>query len=99
MLALSLLHVVDDKDALIDKVYRMLKPGGIFVSSTTCLGDSMKFFKFIAPVGRFLGLMPLVKVFTVRDLTDSIARAGFSIEHQWQPAKNKATFIVARKGV
>lgn len=46
----------------------MLKPGGVFVTSTVCLGDTMKFFKLIGPVGRFLGLMPLVKVFTIADL-------------------------------
>jgi ubiquinone/menaquinone biosynthesis C-methylase UbiE len=36
----SILHLVDDKDAVIAKVHKMLKPGGIFVSSTACLGDS-----------------------------------------------------------
>ncbi len=97
VLGLSILHLVADKEAVIAKVYEMLKPDGVFVSSTACLGDTMKFFKLIAPLGQFLGVMPLVKVFTTRQLKDSLAAAGFEIDHQWQPGKGKAAFIVAKK--
>ncbi len=37
----SILHLVDDKDGIISRVYMMLKPGGVFVSNTACLGDRM----------------------------------------------------------
>jgi hypothetical protein len=76
----------------------MLKPGGIFVTSTACLGDTMtKYIKLIAPIGKFLGLMPLVKVFTTKELVDNLTDAGFRIDYQWQPGKGKAVFIVAKK--
>jgi hypothetical protein len=75
----------------------MLKPGGVFVSSTACIGDTMKFFKYIGPIGRFLGLMPLVEVFTTEELVADLTDAGFEIDHQWQPGKGKAVFIVAVK--
>lgn len=97
VLGLNVLHLLEDKDAVISKVHRMLKPGGIFVTSTACLGDSMKFFRVIAPIGKFLGLMPLVKVFSSRELQDSLTGAGFEIAYQWQPGKYKAVFIVAKK--
>ena len=57
----------------------------------------MKYVKFIAPIGKFLGRMPLVKVFTVKELEASLTRAGFAIDHRWQPGKGKAVFIVAKK--
>ncbi len=97
VLGLSILHLVEDRDAVIAKVQRMLKPGGVFVSSTACLGNTMKIFKLIAPVGRFFGLIPLVNIFTTAELVDSLAKAGFSIDHQWQPGRGKAVFIVAKK--
>ena len=75
----------------------MLKPGGIFVTSMACTGDTMKFFKIIAPIGKFFGVMPLVKVFTTKEPVDSLTDAGFEIDYQWQPGKNKAVFIVAKK--
>ncbi len=97
VLGLSILHLLENKEGAIEKVHRMLKPGGVFVTSTTCLGDSLKFFKLIAPVGKFLGLMPLVRVFTTGELVASLTDAGFEIDHQWQPGKGEAMFIVAKK--
>lgn len=97
VLGLSILHLLDNKEEVIAKVYKMLKPGGIFVTSTACIGDSMNFFKIIVPVGKFFGLIPLVRVFTRKELEDSLTGAGFEIDYQWQPGKNKAVFIVAKK--
>ncbi len=44
VLGLSILHLLDNKEEVIATVHKMLKPGGIFVTSTACMGDSMKFF-------------------------------------------------------
>ncbi len=99
VLGLSILHLLENKDEVIAMVHKMLKPGGIFVTSTACIGDTMKFFKIVAPIGKFLGLMPLVKVFTTRELEDSLTDVGFEIDYQWQPGKNRGVFIVARKNV
>ncbi len=97
VLGLSILHLLDDRAAVIAKVHRMLKPGGVFVSNTACLGDTMKWFKLVGPLGAALGLIPKVQVFTVKELEDSLTAAGFEIDHRWHPGKGKAVFIVAKK--
>ena len=97
VLGLSILHLLENKEAATAKVYQLLKPGGLFVTSTACLGDTMQWFKFIGPIGKFLGLIPLVKVFTAQELENSLTDAGFEIDYQWQPDKGKAVFIVAKK--
>ena len=97
VLGLSILHLLENKEEAIAKVHRVLKPGGVFITSTPCIGDTMKFFKIIVPVGRFFGLMPLVKIFTTEELVGCLNDAGFTIEHRWQPSKVKAVFIVAKK--
>lgn len=97
VLGLSILHLVADKEAIIAKVRKMLKPGGVLVSSTACLGDKLWFFKYIEPIGRRLGLMPMVKVFTVKELEDSLTDAGFEIDQHWVPEKGHTAFIVAKK--
>jgi ubiquinone/menaquinone biosynthesis C-methylase UbiE len=97
VLGLSVLHLMEDRERVIAKVHRILKPGGVFVSSTTCLGDHMGYFRYIAPVGRALGLLPILNVMTRDELAAGIERAGFSIVHNWQPGRDKAVFIVARK--
>ena len=101
VLGLNILHLLANKEKIIAKVYKMLNPGGIFVTSTVCLGDKMKWFKIIAPIGRFFGLMPLVKVFTTKELLDSLIDTGFAIDYHWQPSNSqglfKGIFIVAKK--
>ena len=47
--------------------------------------------------GRLLGLMPLVRVFTARQLIDSLKKAGFRIDHQWRPDNAMSLFVVASK--
>ena len=93
----SILHLLEDKEAVIAKVRRMLKPGGVFISSTVCLGERMKWFKLIGPLGKALGLIPLVKVFTAKELEASLTAAGFAIEHRWMPGKGNSVFVVAKK--
>ena len=98
VMAHSILHLVDSRDEVIAKAYRLLKPGGVLVSSTICIGDSvLRFLKPIAVFGMFLGFLPLVKVFTAKELESSIINAGFEIDYRWLPGKGKAVFIVARK--
>lgn len=99
VLGLSILHLLENKEDAIAKIYRMLKPGGVFVSSTACLGGKMGFLKFIIPIGRFFGLMPLVKIFSVQELQDSLTDAGFRIDHEWQQEDSRTVFIVAKKAV
>lgn len=98
VLALSLLHLLDDREAAIARIHDMLRPGGIFVSNTVCLGDNMKWFRFVAPVGRWFGVFPLLRIFTRNELEAGITSAGFDIEHEWQPDKH-VVFIIARKSV
>lgn len=94
----SILHLVEDRDAVIAKVHAMLKPGGVFVTSTACIGDSMlRYLKPVAALGHLLGFLPLLRAFTTGELVDSLTHAGFEIDHQWQPGKNAAVFIVAKK--
>ena len=97
VLGLSILHLLRDKDAAITRVYKMLKPGGFFVTSTVCIGNTMSLFKLIALIGRVLGFLPFVQVLTTQELADSLIQAGFELDYQWQPSKDKAVFIVAKK--
>jgi ubiquinone/menaquinone biosynthesis C-methylase UbiE len=99
VLALSILHLLEDRKAVIEKVYRLLRPGGIFVSSTTCAGRSLKYqpLRLILPIARLFGRAPLVRFFSPRQLEDDLTAAGFAIDYRWQAAPGKAVFIVAKK--
>ena len=97
VMAHNLLHLLEDREQVIADVHRMLRTGGVFVTSTACLGDMTFLFRLIIPVGRFLRMFPLVKVFSVAELKKSLENAGFEIDYEWQPKKNAAVFIICRK--
>lgn len=97
VLGLSILHLLEDRNAVIARVFDILKPGGRFVSSTACIGDTMRWLGFIAPLGRRFGLLPMLNVMSHEQLRASMTRAGFTIEHDWRPNPNAAVFLIARK--
>ncbi len=98
VLGLNILHLLESREAVIARVYNMLKPGGAFVSSTACLTGIMKLLKPVVPIGRLFGYMPqVVKFFTPKELEKSLTDAGFNIDYQWQPGRGKAVFVVAKK--
>ncbi len=95
---MSILHLLNDPEDAIQRVYRMLKPGGIFVSSTACLGDTMAYIRFIAPIGKFFRLIPSLKVFARQDLESYLNKAGFQIDYKRVPENDKLVyFLIAVK--
>lgn len=98
VMGMSILHLLENREEMIARVYRMLKPGGLFISSTICMSGVMAVFKPVIPIMRLFGKAPkTVKCFSVKELVKSLTDAGFEIDYQWQPSKTKAVFIVAKK--
>jgi ubiquinone/menaquinone biosynthesis C-methylase UbiE len=99
VLGLNIIHLLPDWRSELAEVARILKPGGVFVSSTACLGGSyFRFIKLLSPLGKLLGIMPDVVVLTESGLVKELRRSGFSIETQWHHGvKGISVFIIARK--
>ncbi|NOX72701.1 MAG: class I SAM-dependent methyltransferase [Alphaproteobacteria bacterium] len=97
ILGLSILHLLIDREAVIAKVFGMLKPGGVFVSSTSCMDDTGGVMRGVLKVGNAVGVLPLVRFFSVAALVGDLKTAGFAIDQQWQPENSQAVFIVAKK--
>jgi ubiquinone/menaquinone biosynthesis C-methylase UbiE len=96
--AYSLLHLVEDRASACERMYRLLKPGGFFVSSTLCLGESWVPYGPLLRVLRRLGKAPPVSIFSKRTLEDEVRRAGFiEIVQPDVGAKSTILFMVASK--
>lgn len=98
VMAHSILHLLKNRQAVLAKVHAMLKPDGLFISSTACIADGLGFLRPILPVMRLFGKAPYVGVFSQATLVEEMREAGFSIIEEWRPGKMKAAFVIARKG-
>ncbi len=97
VLMLSLLHLVPDWRAALDKAWALTRPGGIFVSSTVCADSVPWIARVVLRLGAPLGLLPRVTAFDADALVNEIAARGFEIEERWKPGKGKALFVIARR--
>ncbi|MGV8932841.1 MAG: class I SAM-dependent methyltransferase [Luteimonas sp.] len=97
--AYSLLHLLPERSLALQRIHQLLKPGGFFVSSTVCLGESRIPFRPMLSVMRWLGKAPsVVRLLTRRELVDDIRQAGFIDISQPEVGASRAVgFIVAKK--
>jgi len=79
VMAFNVLCYVDNFEEVMRRIRSLLKPGGVFLSATDCLGEK------ITKVGvqKFLrsrtGKMPYVAFFTQRSLEKKVAAGGFDV--------------------
>lgn len=97
VLAMSVLHLLDKRPRALRKIHSLLKPGGVLISSTICLGDSPWRIRMLAPLFRLLPFMPRFSALKREALIAEIEANGFKVEKTWCPGPNKAVFIVARR--
>ncbi len=93
-----LLHLIEDLPAFLSVVHKALKPGGVFVSHTVCLGERSAYLKpFIFAMRRFLGA-PHLSFLTTKIIEDGLLSAGFEVvESEGFPDNAPARFVAAIK--
>ena len=74
----SLEHLSKASLKAIKRIYELLKPNGIFISVTPCLGERLTFLGFIAIVMNKLRLLPYLKKFRFAELS-AIINDDFNI--------------------
>lgn len=101
VLALNLLHLIEDTPSAVRRIHGLLKPGGTFISKTVCKpgkGAPLKyrFLRLVVPVMQLLGKAPFVRFMEAREFEDLIRSQGFGIlESGNHPAPSR--YIVAQK--
>lgn len=97
VLALNLLHLVPDRTAALGKIFTLLKPGGVFVSSTVCLSDRMWYLRPVIPLMQWLGKAPYVSFVKASAMLQQVEAAGFNVQEQWTHGRANSLFVIARK--
>lgn len=101
VLGFNYLHLVRDLPGTLRAIHALLKPGGLLISKTACLGDMNPLIRTVLlPVMRVVGLAPTVVVFNANELERAIREAGFDIlarEAHATSGRDTRPFIVARR--
>ena len=96
--AYNILHLVEDRADTLQRIFAYLKPGGFFISSTVCLGESFVPYKPVLAVMRWFGKAPPVRIFSAKELLSEIRDAGFAdISTPDVGAKKIVAFVAATK--
>jgi arsenite methyltransferase len=96
--AYSILHLVPDRRRVLETLFGLLKPGGSFISSNVCLGDSWAPYGPMLAVMRWFGKAPVVHIYDRATILREMAEAGFvdAVERE-VGGGNTVAFIVAKK--
>lgn len=103
VLALNLLHLLEDIPAAVSGLNDLLKPGGVFIYKTVCMPGAgaplkLRLIKLILPLMQMIGKAPYVNFMEIGVLKGIISDNGFSIlESGNYPPSSPSRYIVARK--
>lgn len=98
ILALNLLHLLPDIEAVVARTFDALPSGGLFIAKTALLKEGKWFLAPIIPVMRFFGKAPYVRSLDQKELIGILTEAGFVLEETLiQPDMAPRMFTVARK--
>lgn len=99
VLGFNALHFFHDVPAALAHIRRLLKPDGVFISKTPCIGDASILIRVAVPLLRLIGKAPYVAALTGDELKREIAKAGFTLveegDHDTKGNYHRH-FIVAR---
>ncbi len=100
ILAFNILHLLENTPKVLQRINELLKPGGLIISATACMGE--KTFLNILQVLLFsalikLGMVPNMKFFKISELEDSITNGNFKIIEMRSLNSSSNFFIVAKK--
>lgn len=97
VLGFNLFHLVRDLDDALARARSLLKPGGLFISKTPCIGRKW-YFRPVIGLMQMVGKAPFVRFLKVEDWDARVRHAGFEIvETGLYPPSAPSRFIVARK--
>lgn len=97
LMAFNVLHYVDALEITLQHVHQLLKPGGMFISSTACLRDKRNLMYPLLSLLKNIGILPPTHFYSSTALVAAIESAGFAIEKSFAITELPERFIVARK--
>jgi len=95
--AFYVLHLVDDSQVVLHRMNKLLKPGGLIISATPCMGEK-PILNSLFSIASKLRIIPKIKPFRFHELKGLITNGNFEIcEAECLHLSSLQYFIVAKK--
>ncbi len=97
ILVIYILHLLENTPKVMQRINELLKPGGLIISATPCLGEK-RFLSVLISLISKIGVIPDVRAFKISELEDTITNGCFEIiEIECLHQGSQQYFIVAKK--
>ena len=97
ILGMYVLHLVEDIPNVLKRIYELLKPGGLFISVTPCLGKRSLMGMSLSLISK-IGLIPNLRIYNLSELEKLINNTEFKIlKTECIRRRGRQYFIIAQK--
>ena len=97
ILAFNILHYIEDIPEVMLRINDLLKPGGLFISATACLGERKTFLSMMMFFLTKIGVVPRMNFFRISELENLITNGNFAIVDRERLSRLPDCFIVSKK--
>lgn len=77
--AFNVLLFYNSNENPLDRIFQLLKPGGIFLSTTDCYAENGIMINIAVKLLSKIGVMPFIKLYSCKSLEKEIENSGFTI--------------------
>jgi len=99
ILALNIFHLVPNAQQVLQRLNELLKPGGLLISSTACMGEKKTFINLVIFLAIKIGLVPYIKFFKISELEKTIVNSNFQIIETASLLQNSTDYFITAKKV
>lgn len=97
VLAFNVLHFIEHKQDLSQRIFDLIKPGGYFISCTACAGDHFSLLRIALLILMKCRLIPRLSFLKTSELQRCLANVGFEIIKTENLSDLPDHFIVVQK--
>ncbi len=97
ILAFNILHYIEDMPSNVERINSLLKPNGIFISSTACMKEKRSLVRYLVSFLSKIGLVPKMISYKKVELETLIENGNFEVIKSERISKLPEYFIVMKK--
>jgi 2-polyprenyl-3-methyl-5-hydroxy-6-metoxy-1,4-benzoquinol methylase len=95
--AFNILHYLEDKEIFMNRINELLKPSGIFISSTVYAKQKKTILFYFFTLLNKLNVMPKINFYSSKALENNIMKGNFTMLESFDISPMPERFIVVRK--